>query len=46
MPGITVFKTLSDALHAGYHVYDRTEGGYTVRIRTQNGWAMAIVSVR
>ena len=25
MPGIQVFKTLADALRAGYSVYDRTE---------------------
>jgi hypothetical protein len=46
MPGIMVFKTLADALRAGYHVYDRTDHGYLVRTRTAAGWAMAIVSCR
>jgi hypothetical protein len=46
MPGIQVFKTLADALRAGYHVYDRTEHGYLVRTRTAAGWAMAIVTCR
>jgi hypothetical protein len=46
MPGIMVFKTLADALHAGYHVYDRTDHGYLVRTRTSGGWALAIVSCR
>ena len=44
MPGILVFKTLSDALRAGYHVYDRTDHGILVRTRTAAGWAMAIVT--
>ncbi|MBV9439520.1 MAG: hypothetical protein JOZ24_05980 [Candidatus Eremiobacteraeota bacterium] len=44
MPGIQVFKTLADALRAGYTVYDRTADGYLVRTRTANGWAIAIVS--
>jgi len=46
MPGIQVFKTLADALRAGYSVYDRTEHGYLVRTRTAAGWAMAIVTCR
>jgi hypothetical protein len=46
MPGIQVFKTLADALRAGYHVYDRTEHGYLVRTRTASGWAMAVVTCR
>jgi hypothetical protein len=44
MPGIQVFKTLADALRAGFTVYDRTADGYLVRMRTANGWAMAIVT--
>ena len=45
MPGIQVFKTLADALRAGYSIYDRTrDGGYLVRIRTASGWAQAIVT--
>ncbi len=43
MPGIVVFHSLRDALTAGYHVYDRTEGGFLVRTRTRAGWAMAMV---
>lgn len=46
MPGIQVFKTLADALRAGYSVYDRTEHGYLVRTRTASGWAMALVTCR
>jgi hypothetical protein len=43
MPGIQVFKTLADALRAGYTVFDRTSDGYLVRTRTSSGWAMALV---
>jgi hypothetical protein len=43
MPGIQVFKTLADALRAGYQVYDRTSEGYLVRARTASGWALAVV---
>jgi hypothetical protein len=46
VPGILIFKTLAEALHAGYTVYDRTEDGYLVRTRTANGWALAIVHCR
>jgi hypothetical protein len=46
MQGVLVFKTLLEALNAGYHVYDRTEHGYLVRTRTAAGWALAIVSAR
>jgi hypothetical protein len=43
MPGLVVFKTLSEALRAGFEVYDKTEYGYLVRLWTANGWALAEV---
>jgi len=43
MAGLMVFKTLADALRAGYQVYDRTADGYLVRTRTSAGWAIALV---
>ena len=46
MAGITVFKTLAEALRAGFHVYDRTENGYIVRVRTSMGYQMALVKLR
>jgi hypothetical protein len=46
MAGIQVFRSLAEALRAGYSVYDRTENGYLVRTRTSSGWAMAIVTCR
>lgn len=45
MPGLRVFRSLPEALRAGYGVYDRTKSGYLVRIRTSTGWAMAIVDL-
>ena len=46
MAGLMVFKSLADALRAGYQVYDRTADGYLVRTRTSAGWAIALVSCR
>lgn len=43
MQGLTVFENLTDALNAGYHVYDRTSKGYLMRTRTTAGWALALV---
>jgi hypothetical protein len=43
MAGLVVFKNLSEALRAGFEVYDKTENGYLVRLRTENGWALAVV---
>jgi hypothetical protein len=43
MKGLTVFPTLTQALRAGYHVYDRTPAGYIVRTRTAEGWMLALV---
>ena len=43
MAGLMVFKSLSEALNAGYQVYDRTADGYLVRVLTPRGWAMALV---
>jgi hypothetical protein len=46
MAGLMVFRSLADALRAGFQIYDRTQDGYLVRTRTQNGWAMAIVTCK
>ena len=43
MSGVTVFKTLAEALREGFEVYDKTSTGYLVRKRTAAGWAMALV---
>lgn len=44
MAGLMVFKSLADALRAGFQIYDRTTDGYLVRTRTDHGWAMALVT--
>lgn len=46
MAGMMVFRSLHEALRAGYQVYERTAAGYIVRIRTNAGWAFALVSCR
>lgn len=43
--GMVVFRSLQDALNAGYHVYGKTESGYLARLRTNGGWALAIVDL-
>jgi hypothetical protein len=46
MAGLVVFKSLADALRAGFQIYDRTADGYLVRTRTTSGWAMALVACK
>jgi Ca2+-binding EF-hand superfamily protein len=46
MAGLVVFRSLSEALKAGFQIYDRTSDGYLVRTRTSTGWAMALVNVK
>ncbi|HEY1655844.1 MAG TPA: hypothetical protein VGF86_12105 [Candidatus Tumulicola sp.] len=43
MPGMTIFRSLAQALAMGYQIYDRTPDGYLVRVRTAGGWALALV---
>ena len=42
---MVVFRTLLEAVNAGFQVYDRTDTGYLVRTRTERGWALAIVDL-
>jgi hypothetical protein len=43
MLGIMVFKSLEEALRAGFQVYERTADGYLVRTRIEGNWALALV---
>jgi regulation of enolase protein 1 (concanavalin A-like superfamily) len=43
MAGIMVFRSVEEALRAGFEVYDKTPQGYLVRTRTSSGWALALV---
>jgi hypothetical protein len=40
-----VFRTLPDAVQAGFSLYDHTPTGYIVRMKTPAGWAMALVDL-
>lgn len=40
-----IFRSVTDALRAGYQIYDRTQTGYLVRIKTKRGWALALVEL-
>ena len=44
--GIMIFKTIEDAIKAGFHMYDKTSDGYIVRTKTDHGMAMALVPNR
>jgi len=43
--GLLVFKSLEEAIRAGYQVFDKTPTGYLVKIRTDAGFALAIVDL-
>lgn len=43
--GIVVFRSVREALQAGYHIYGKTEEGYLARMRTERGWALALVVI-
>jgi hypothetical protein len=45
MQGLLIFKSLTEALRAGFHVYDRTSDGYLMRTRTPKGWAFAFARI-
>jgi hypothetical protein len=45
MAGVMPFSSVSEAVRAGFQVYDRTSYGYLVRTRTARGWALAAVNV-
>jgi hypothetical protein len=34
---------VSEALRAGFQIYDQTSYGYLLRTRTSRGWALAVV---
>lgn len=45
MSGMVVFKSVREALSAGYHIYGKTEDGYLARMRTERGWALAMIVI-
>jgi hypothetical protein len=45
MAGLLVFRSVTDAIRAGFQIYDRTDTGYLVRTRTPAGWALAIIDL-
>jgi hypothetical protein len=47
MYGITVFHSLAEALHHGFHFYDVTPTGYLVRQQKSDGrFALALVDTK
>jgi len=45
MQSLQVFRTLSEAIKAGYEVYDLTSDGYVLRKLTPQGWTMALAEL-
>lgn len=45
MSGLLVFRSLDEAIRAGFQVYDRVSDGYLVKARTATGWALALVKL-
>lgn len=43
--GVLVFKSLADAIRAGYQVESSTPKGYIVRTRTDRGFVRAVVDL-
>ena len=41
--GILVFRSINEALRAGFQIYDRTATGYVVRGRFGDRWQLALV---
>jgi hypothetical protein len=46
MKGMLVFRSLAEALRAGFEVYDRTATGFLMRTRTNGGYALALVDLK
>jgi hypothetical protein len=44
--GLLVFNSLTEAIRAGYQVYERTENGFLVRTHAHGTWRLAIVDCR
>lgn len=42
---MVVFRSVREALLAGYQIYGKTEEGYLARTRTERGWALALVVI-
>jgi hypothetical protein len=43
MQGLMTFRSLEDAIRAGYVLCGETPTGFLVRTKTEAGWAIAIV---
>jgi len=46
MQGILEFKSLAEAIRAGFEPFERRPDGCLVRTRTASGWALAFARVQ
>ncbi|MGP6156704.1 MAG: hypothetical protein ACLPYS_04160, partial [Vulcanimicrobiaceae bacterium] len=40
------YRDISEAIRAGFQIYDKTADGYIARILTTRGWAMALIDLK
>jgi hypothetical protein len=43
--GMVVFRSVAQAVHAGFQIYDRTPTGYLARISVNGRWQLALVEL-
>jgi hypothetical protein len=43
--GMRVFRSVPEALQAGFQIYDRTPNGYIARARIDGRWQMALIEL-
>jgi hypothetical protein len=41
--GMLVFRSIGEALKAGFQIYDRTPNGYIARAKIDGYWQMALI---
>jgi hypothetical protein len=43
--GMRIFRSVPEALRAGFHIYDHVPKGYIARARIGNRWVMALIEL-
>jgi hypothetical protein len=43
--GMRIFRSVSEALKAGFYIYDRVPKGYVARARIGDRWVMALIEL-
>jgi hypothetical protein len=43
--GMRIFRSVPEALRAGFHIYDRVPKGYIARAKVNDRWVMALIEL-